>query len=129
MKHTPSLFLVALFLVACIDQEATSKSRLEMNVETVNFCQKEVGKTFVWNHLQLRNTGSEAAMVAGIAVRGDKNCAFKCFYERPPADETASSTGISRRSIPAGRPSSKVTRANPSCLSRQDTATGAPCAS
>ncbi len=85
MKPNFLLLLPALFAASCINSVASDKSRLELNVDTVNFCQKEVGKTFQWNDLQLRNTGSETTTVSGIALRGNGACAFQCYYERPPA--------------------------------------------
>lgn len=85
MKRTVLFPLAAIFAASCINSGASDKSRLELNVETINFCEKEVGKTFHWNDLQLRNTGKDPTTISGIALRGNESCAYRCFYERPPA--------------------------------------------
>jgi hypothetical protein len=91
MKRTTLVLSVYLLLAGCIDAKATRKPKLVLNVDAINFCLKEAGETFVWNDLQLRNTGSGPVLVHGIEVRGDQGCAFQCVYESAPAGGEGSS--------------------------------------
>ena len=86
MKRTTIALFAYLIISGCIESKPKRTPELILNVEAINFCHKEAGKPYVWNDLQLRNPGSAPVVIHGIAVRGDKSCAFECLYERLPAD-------------------------------------------
>jgi hypothetical protein len=76
------LYFIALIFVltGCIGEGTKATSKLELNVGSVNFCERTVGESFAWNDLQLLNTGKGPLDIQSILVRGDEGCAFQCFY-------------------------------------------------
>jgi hypothetical protein len=84
------LFLSALMMIlvwssGCVDGGGTNKKpALQVNFVEINMCFKEVGQTYTWQNMQMVNTGSADLTIAAVEIRGDVNCAFKCFRE--PAD-------------------------------------------
>ena len=74
------LFITFSVLSGCLSDGSNTTSKLELNVDEVNFCTRPYGDSFVWNDLQLRNTGKGPLNIKSIAIRGDAGCAFECSY-------------------------------------------------
>ncbi len=72
-------------LAGCIGED-TENAKMVLNVDTINFCNRTLGETVVWNDVQITNTGRSDLLLSKIAVRGDDTCAFQVFYpEQTPA--------------------------------------------
>lgn len=82
MKRTYILFLFCFSFLGCIGN-STSSPKLEFNVESINFCDRALDSTTLWNNLQLRNPGKGALTISSLAIRGDESCAFTCEFPNP----------------------------------------------
>lgn len=82
-----TLMLIAIWWAGCIDSSTNKKPSLTINFTEINMCFKKVGETHTWQNMQLLNSGNADLTIANIEIRGDANCAFKCFRE--PADNEA----------------------------------------
>jgi hypothetical protein len=80
MKRLIYLALIG-SLSGCLGGGNETTSKLKLNADAVNFCDRVVGESYVWNNLQLRNTGKGPLTVKSIQIRGDQGCAFQCFYD------------------------------------------------
>jgi hypothetical protein len=104
MKRTTTAFYLSLLVAGCIDSKATRTPELVLNVEEINFCAKEVGETYHWNNLQLRNTGSGPVTVHGVSLRGDQDCVFGCRYQGVRAEGTGATVMVTCPSEGAANP-------------------------
>ncbi len=73
-------YLLSLALSGCLNEGGTATSKLELNVDDVNFCGRPYGESFAWNDLQIKNTGKGPLTIKSIKIRGDAGCAFECSY-------------------------------------------------
>jgi hypothetical protein len=81
MRQILHLFLLVVFLVSgCVGGSDEQSGKIELNVKNINFCNRPVGETVVWNDVQVRNTSSGVLTISMISVRGDANCSFQVFY-------------------------------------------------
>lgn len=80
---------IALLLVSgCAGKgEDAGSPDIELSMKEINMCLKEPGTTFVWQGFELRNSGEENLIISNIEIRGDKNCAFRCFREHADDEE------------------------------------------
>jgi len=75
-----TFFILIYLLTGCLGEGSKATSKLELNVDAVNFCDRVVGESFMWNDLQIRNTGKGPLTIRSIKIRGDAGCAFQCSY-------------------------------------------------
>lgn len=79
MKRLP-IIILSIWFFGCIGEGGKTTAKLELNVDTIHFCERTVGEPFVWNDLQLINTGKGPLTIKNIELRGDTGCAFACEY-------------------------------------------------
>jgi hypothetical protein len=76
------VFWVVVGAIGCSVSSDNDYPEIQVSVATevgINMCAKEVGKTFTWQNFQIRNIGDAELTVSQIAIRGDAECAFKCY--------------------------------------------------
>jgi hypothetical protein len=84
----PIVLIVFFFWSGCIDNSTNKEPALTINFTEINLCFKKVGETYTWQNMQVANSGSADLTIANIEIRGDANCAFKCFREAADNEAT-----------------------------------------
>ena len=82
MNRSYIIILTCSTLCGCLGNSASSP-KLELNVDSINFCGRPVDDTVLWNNLQLRNPSKGVLTISSISIRGDEGCAFSCEYPDP----------------------------------------------
>jgi hypothetical protein len=75
-------FIATVIISAVCGCNKSGAPKLEVNVESINFCNQAPEERAVWNNLQLRNVGRGTLDIFGIRIRGDEGCAFSCEYSQ-----------------------------------------------
>ena len=81
MKQLISIIFVLFGVVGCVGS-GSDDARMVLNVDTINFCNRPVGETVVWNDVQLLNASRGELTLSNIAIRGNETCAFEISYPR-----------------------------------------------
>lgn len=81
MKQVILSILFFLFVAGCVGSGAND-AKMVLNVDAINFCNRPVGETVVWNDVQITNTSRGELTLSNIAIRGNATCAFEVSYPR-----------------------------------------------
>ena len=79
-QHAYLIGIIFVWVTGCIGRNNEETGKLEKNVDSINFCHREMNATVVWNDVQLRNTGRGELTISKMAVRGNETCAFDVSY-------------------------------------------------